>query len=552
MKRIFIVIAILVLTVAAAIALGMDRNQTVLAQGPQPPDREQRGGSEDSTDLQWDENRPAGAGLDSEIQASPKRRMSYQGKLEIDGSPCNGVIDITFRLFDAATGGTEYWEESQSVTCDNGIFSVMLGSVNAIPMAVNFQEQLWLSVQPEGAAAELLPRQLLSTVGYAMNLMPSATMVDQNPASDPYWFSFWVHSYEHNGIYASSDLTDGVGLEAHADGDWGGGLSDPIGVYGDAWNGIGVKGTSDEYKGVEGVAGYMGVSGRTTGEYGYGVRGTAELTGSVAVYGYSYGFDGPAIYGESYGGNDSCPVGDNYCKAAVLANGWSADEGLGPYGLFGYAIDRSGLIADTASTSYYAAAVYNTNGNTYDGLYVQGETYLAGYLTVGGGKSGYVVDIAYNAGSEPLERGDVVVVIGMDAPVVGEIPVMRVQKATPETASAIVGVVDVLFEPCNRPAEELQAGEACGGYTPEVTTIQPGQYLGVVTLGAFQWLKVDASTPIKAGDLLSISPTAGVAAKATQITLEGYSFYAPGTIIGKALQDMDAGTGYIAVFVSLK
>ena len=174
-----------------------------------------------------------------------------------------------------------------------------------------------------------------------------------------------------------------------------------------------------------------------------------------------------------------------------------------------------------------------------------------GDLTVGG-TIFPLTPLAINAGSEPLERGDVVVVVGMEAAILGEHPVMRVQKATPETASGIVGVVGVLYEACDKSPEELQTGEACGKLNHDVTTIQPGQYLSLVTQGVFEWLKVDASTPIKAGDLLSISPSAGVAARAQQITVEGVSFFAPGTIIGKALQDLESGTGFIAVFVSLK
>jgi hypothetical protein len=61
-------------------------------------------------------------------------------------------------------------------------------------------------------------------------------------------------------------------------------------------------------------------------------------------------------------------------------------------------------------------------------------------------------------------------------------------------------------------------------------------------LGAFAYLKVDASTgAIKAGDLLSVSPVAGVAAKATMITVDGASFFAPGTIIGKAISGLESG-----------
>jgi hypothetical protein len=204
------------------------------------------------------------------------------------------------------------------------------------------------------------------------------------------------------------------------------------------------------------------------------------------------------------------------------------------------------------STGWPTAYFVNQAGGF--GLGVTGDTTLDGDLFVSGSKYGYVVDLVLNAGSETLERGDVVAVVGVDAPLLGEIPVMRVVKANADNASAIVGIVDKLYQPCQKAAEELQAGETCGGYVGEATAIQPGQYASVVTLGAYGYLKADASYgAIKAGDLLSISPDqAGVASNAQQITVSGVSFYAPGTIIGKALGSLDSGSGYIAVFVSLK
>ena len=135
----------------------------------------------------------------------------------------------------------------------------------------------------------------------------------------------------------------------------------------------------------------------------------------------------------------------------------------------------------------------------------------------------------------------------------GEMPVIRVALANAANAGAVVGVVDVLYEPCTIPPDQLLPGQDCGNYNHEVTTIQPGQYLSVVTLGAFAYLRVDASSgPIYAGDLMTVSGTPGLATSAQMITVEGVSFYAPGTIIGKALGNLESGTGLIPVFVTIK
>ena len=111
----------------------------------------------------------------------------------------------------------------------------------------------------------------------------------------------------------------------------------------------------------------------------------------------------------------------------------------------------------------------------------------------------------------------------------------------------------MLYVPCTIPQEDLLTGQACGGYEPGITTIQPGEYLGVVTLGAYEAIKVDASAgPIAPGDVLVASANSGFAVKATPLTVDGVSFYAPGTVIGKALGALDEGTGVIPVFVSAR
>lgn len=537
MKRIFIVFTILVLTLAAVVALGVDRGQTALAQDTQPPGASPQGG---------------------EIQDYPARQMSYQGKLEINGAPCQGEIDLTFKLYTAAIFGTPIWTETQTVTCDNGIFSTRLGKVTPLPYADKFQSLLLLGITPEGSA-ELIPRVMLTAAPYAMSLLPGAAMADTNPAGD-YIYSLRVDSYEHPAFYASTSLEDSVAISGIADGPYSGGSSYPTGVRGFSEPGIGVSGTSEDYVGVRGE-GPTGVRGEAIMSVGIGVNGTGGIfestigvlgnvsgANSSGVYGVSSGNNSPGVLGVA-GGDTFCEYDDIYCSAGVTAQGF----GDHTYGLFAYSTQHVAVYGVTPATNVWTAYFRNLAGVDAPGLGVNGFAEVYGDLTVDGLIHGTLAPLAINAGSEPLERGDVVVVVGMDAPIHGNLPVMRVQKATAETASGIVGVVSVLYEFYDRTPEELAQGQPAGKFNHEVTTIQPGQHLGVVTEGVFQWLKVDATdAPIHAGDLLSISTTAGVAAKALMITIDGYSFYAPGTIIGKALQDLELGTGVIAVFVSLK
>ena len=72
-------------------------------------------------------------------------------------------------------------------------------------------------------------------------------------------------------------------------------------------------------------------------------------------------------------------------------------------------------------------------------------------------------------------------------------------------------------------------------------------YGNVVTLGASKVIKVDASLgAIHTGDLLTTSPHAGYAMKVTD------KVSAIGAIVGKALGNVETGTGLIPVTVTLK
>lgn len=93
-----------------------------------------------------------------------------------------------------------------------------------------------------------------------------------------------------------------------------------------------------------------------------------------------------------------------------------------------------------------------------------------------------------------------------------------------------------------------------------VVSAQPGLILGeggpsrvlVATTGRVK-VRVDASNgPISEGDLLVSSASSGTAMKSVPLLLSGRKFHQPGTVIGKALEPLDKGSGEILVLLSLQ
>ncbi len=93
-----------------------------------------------------------------------------------------------------------------------------------------------------------------------------------------------------------------------------------------------------------------------------------------------------------------------------------------------------------------------------------------------------------------------------------------------------------------------------------VVSSQPGITLGedgvgkvlVATTGRVK-VRVDATAgPIQVGDLLVTSDKEGVARKSEPLNLGGVQIHRPGTLIGKALEPLEKGTGEILVLLSLQ
>ncbi len=110
--------------------------------------------------------------------------LNYQGYLtDTTDVPIDGALDMTFKIFDAASSGNELWSEAQTnVPVERGVFSVILGSGTTIPDSV-FADftSTWLELTLEGPQI-LTPRTRITSVGYAYTSTYSDTAEYANNA----------------------------------------------------------------------------------------------------------------------------------------------------------------------------------------------------------------------------------------------------------------------------------------------------------------------------------------------------------------------------------
>ena len=139
--------------------------------------------------------------------AAVAQRVNFQSRL-IDPAtknPLNGGFDVTFRICDSlaggCTGGSNLWEETQTVDVDNGVFEVVLGDVVAIDSSVFSGSAQYLELQVE--LETLSPRQRLVSVPMALRAAVAETLEgievielrDTLQAGATFYVSSWPNPY---------------------------------------------------------------------------------------------------------------------------------------------------------------------------------------------------------------------------------------------------------------------------------------------------------------------------------------------------------------------
>lgn len=114
--------------------------------------------------------------------------INYQGYLTDDaGTPANDTLTMIFSIYDAPTGGTQLWNENQSVAVENGLFNVILGSLAPIPLDV-FRRGASRWLELEIGAQTLFPRTEITSVAYAYRAARADTAeYASSAASDNDW-----------------------------------------------------------------------------------------------------------------------------------------------------------------------------------------------------------------------------------------------------------------------------------------------------------------------------------------------------------------------------
>jgi len=300
--------------------------------------------------------------------AAVPRTINYQGYLtDSSGQPVNGSVNLSFGLFDTATGGSELWVETHpGVMVTNGDYSVVLGSVDPVgnPLTLPFDVPYWLGMSVN-AGPEKMPRMALASVPYALgsDYAANADTLEGAPASAFAWAGHTHSAWE---------ITTPLALAGHNH-------------YAENWTGddsnYGLRvENAGAGKAIEAVGGKYGVYAtvsnaaasfhaghfETTGTYNTHAVGVYGKSWPAANYGYGGYFEGgftgvsgaSSHIGVSGTGTDYGMIGSSSGAGTGVYGSSLSGYGLlgissSGYGVYGFSNNADGVIGHTSNASAY-------------------------------------------------------------------------------------------------------------------------------------------------------------------------------------------------------
>ena len=352
--------------------------------------------------------------------------INYQGKVtDTGGIPvADGIYNVAFVIFDAATGGTELWNSGvQSIAVSEGIFNVLLGEIPMLSLDLPFDEDYWLEVDIEGDIQS--PRERLGSMGYsymASGLVPGTEVngsVTSGTLSAIKAVNTATTGPAYGGYFQSSSIT-GLGIFGSALSTSGtnyGGRFESYSPDGRAVFGYATATTGQNYGGrfqsnSTSGTGIYGSAAATTG-YNYGVYGQSSSTSGYGVYGETSATTGTnyGVYGRNYStsgygvfGHATASTGTNYgvygrsdSPSGHGVRGYAPTTTGSTYGIYGKSDSTSGYgvygeaSATTGETHGVFGRNYSTNGYAVSGFATASTGTNYGVFGMSYSTSGYAV-----------------------------------------------------------------------------------------------------------------------------------------------------------------
>ncbi len=451
----------------------------------------------------------------SESRAEPARAaIPYAGHLSDEaGQPvADGAYDFAFTLYDTEVGGELLWSEVQEgVTVEDGALEVALGRTTTISAALLDGSARWLEVAVRGPGEAgftlLVPRQRVSAALPTAPDSPTATAACPHDHVGEEWYAsipwsngaFKVYNYANGPSIWGWNGGNGNALRGYATGTG-------LGMYAESEDGAGAVGRSTNGRGVEGYStNGPGVYANSTNGDSIRVDGAGQHALNIQSSGYA------AVYVSSAGGS------------GVYVNSASGD------GISVYSANFDGIWVNSAGDDgvhvnpTVGGVCYRCGWKEDEGFVVLNTGEVRSSVGFAAPANDFAVTIAVEGDGAGYESGDVLVVSASGSG--------AAERSSAAYSPAVVGV--------HSTAPAFVGGRPVAGET-EAGGV-PVAILGIVAC------KVSAENgPIRPGDLLVTSATPGHAMRADREKAQ------PGTILGKALEPLDSGTGLIQVLVTLQ
>lgn len=426
-----------------------------------------------------------------------------------DGQPVARVEVVTVAIYTEESGGAALWQETQSVMLDaSGRYSLLLGATqgDGVPLDVFASgEARWLGMTWARPGEVEGPRMRLATVPYAIRASDADTLGGK-PASAYLLAPAGTAQSTADASAPTSSTTAAT--------------PEPSAVLPGAVN------TLAKYVGADDLGPSLLVW-DTGSRIGINTSAPADLL-HVAFTNLTGNLTGIAVQnlGNTAGSYSGMLF---YDQNGALGQFQGFNNATHEYRINNIARNPSTLAFDGSinfmigSTSRF---LVNSNGNIgINTTTPLARLHVAGDVIVDGNIGAKYQDVAeWVQSSEPLEPGTVVVIDASSKD--------GVRAATAAYDPSVAGAVSA------QPG--LLLGESGPG---KVLVAQSGRVR----------VKADARYGvIRAGDLLVTSPRKGYAMRSKPVRIGGTRLHRPGTILGKALEPLEKGTGEILVLLTLQ